>query len=409
MNLRRPSINRGLAVHSDLTKRSVGSGDNELVSRFQREASSNCGSLLLLTLILSARCVVSAQVLGDSPANRERGVVGCMQTGSGITCPNRGANSTAADRERQAQRAQEEQRQRQTELERQADARRAQEAEAERQAETRRAQEAEAERQRQFNRERDTASRELKGVGGGDLQLKGIGGSTAFFDIKGSASPGQAVGLIKTDAPQGAVRDVDTAWKQIHCAAEIAGKALQKAKRLAAEVDLGTASAAELDEIRYLASESANALQGERLGVTCSPAPPAPSLRSTGSQTLAARFNVVLDKTVRAADRLYALQPKLMNANQKMPAARSQSVESLGDKVSGGAPISASDAATRERAEREKNSLREAQAALNAANDNAIGPLRRAQAESNAEKSNALSLLREAQAELNAVNSDATK
>jgi opacity protein-like surface antigen len=47
-------------------------------------------STLVLSAALLAAAGASAQVLPDTKANRDKGVVGCVQTRTGITCGGRG-------------------------------------------------------------------------------------------------------------------------------------------------------------------------------------------------------------------------------------------------------------------------------------------------------------------------------
>jgi len=198
----------------------------------------------------------------------------------------------------EAQRQQEEQRRQAEEQQRQAAARRQQE------------------QQQQFDADKQKALQSLKGVTpGGELSLKGADTikdtSTNFFGLKGGVGDTG----IKNVKPEKHARDVSTAWKQLHCSAEIAGYAIAAARK------------GDMNEVRYLADEATRALNGAALGVQCAPAPPPPKLhgnrKTPDKATVASVLNgiMVQAKRIDAADRkLAALKAQEQDAQARVEA-----------------------------------------------------------------------------------------
>lgn len=122
------------------------------------------------------------------------------------------------------------------------------------------AQRQQAERDRKFKEARDAAAKGLKSAT--------PGGNTNTFGLKG-ASP--SASELRTADPR-VDRDLTgqrAAWKQIHCAVSILSPALAALKS-------PDGKPIDFNEYRYLANEALNALNGQRLGVQCAPAPEMP-------------------------------------------------------------------------------------------------------------------------------------
>ena len=167
------------------------------------------------------------------------------------TQPDNGPPSDTAEQERARQRTLEDERQR-AEEQRRRDTEEA--ARLQRQRETDEA----ARKQQDFIRELDAASKLLKGANTIHDH------SSRTFGLKGVGDTG-----IKDVRPDRDLRDVSTAWKQLHCSRELASYALKAARKTGGQVDLA--------EVRYLANEALNALNGVQLGVKCSDkVPPLP-------------------------------------------------------------------------------------------------------------------------------------
>ncbi|OGB23827.1 MAG: hypothetical protein A3I66_20755 [Burkholderiales bacterium RIFCSPLOWO2_02_FULL_57_36] len=158
---------------------------------------------------------------------------------------------------RRAQQAAEAERQRQAEAER---------IERERLAEEKRKKDAE------FIRNRDATAATLKGhigtsASANDGGLKGSAGLTNT-ELKGSSNAHAGLKELKVADRSGADSGQHTAWKQLHCAASIAGSALAA---LQGQGDIG--------EFNLLATEALRALDGQRPSVECGAAPPFPDMR----------------------------------------------------------------------------------------------------------------------------------
>jgi len=158
-----------------------------------------------------------------------------------------------------------------------------------------------------FENGKKEALKSLKGVSSNDVGLKGVDPikdqSTAFFGLKGVGDTG-----IKRIEPKKDVRDVSTAWKQLHCASYITSYVLSAAEK------------GDVDEVRYLAGEAIHALNGEQTGVQCATAPPPPATYGqtrVAHEALVSFYKDVLDKSVRDAE-------KINSANQRLPQLKAQ-------------------------------------------------------------------------------------
>ena len=114
-----------------------------------------------------------------------------------------------------------------------------------------------AEQQMQFEHDRDKTAESLKGnTSTGAFGLKGVAPADS-----GLRAPGERVDRDITGK--------QAAWKQLHCAASILGPAI-------AAITPPPGKEPDFTESRYLLNEALNALNGQRLGVQCSAAPPMP-------------------------------------------------------------------------------------------------------------------------------------
>lgn len=151
------------------------------------------------------------------------------------------------------------------------------------------------------------AAAHLKGVSSDNMQLKGVDSSA--FGLKG-VSPDEAAGNpdfgIKTRSPDADNRDVSTAWKQLHCSAELANYAVEDVHKIAT----GEADARELDEVKYMANEAMEALHGNPIGVQCSSAPPVHFATNPDPQRMGPAYEKILTRTVHDGETLVASRQK---------------------------------------------------------------------------------------------------
>lgn len=181
----------------------------------------------------------------------------------------------------------------------------------------------ELERQQQLEEQREAAERaaaelewkagvadaasHLKGVSADNMGLKGVDSST--FGLKG-VSPDEAAGNpeygIKARSPDSDNRDVSTAWKQLHCSAELANYAVEDVHKIAT----GEADARELDEVKYMANEAMEALHGNPIGVQCSSAPPVIFATNPDPQRMGPAYEKILTRTVHDGETLVASRQK---------------------------------------------------------------------------------------------------
>jgi hypothetical protein len=203
----------------------------------------------------------------------------CGNTSGG----NGSGNSTDYWQEQERQRAAEQARQEQLKREEEERARQAEE--------TRRLRE--KQQHDAFIKERDSTV--LKGDTG--TPVFGIGG------LKGVGSTDSGLKGISAAEPAKELRDLSgpqAAWKQLNCAAAIAGNAIAA---LQSAIDGKTG---ERDEFKYLSSESSRALAGEQLGVVCPAPPPLPS--RSGQRVDVDKGKValqrIMDRAAKVAERL---------------------------------------------------------------------------------------------------------
>ena len=150
----------------------------------------------------------------------------------------------------------------------------------------------------EFENDKQEALNSLKGITGGELQIKG---GTAFFGIKGNPD----IVTLKTAGPATSV--MPTAWKQLNAAATLAGSALAKLPQNGADI-----READIEEVRYLCNQASKALAGERLNVVVPDAPAMPK-RSTALQPALTEF---YRNAIRATDQQAARIQKANNQIQ---------------------------------------------------------------------------------------------
>lgn len=246
--------------------------------------------------------------------------------------------------------------------------RRAREAEAQaerdRQAAEDRQRKEEAERQARFIRDRDAAAGTLRGSIGTSAGANSTGGT----QLRGSSS--EVVGRqLRGTVSQPDVGGPQAAWKQLHCAASILSPALAKLK-----ID-GTPGDPDYAEFRFLADEAANALNGQRLRVTCAPAPAMPqSTRPATDPAQQAQAQAQVVTKVRE------LATKLEDGRRKQEQAQATMRQA-------NAPVSAADGAVA--------SVVEEQRRINRARDQAGNEMARAQRDLNEGKRTTESATRE--------------
>jgi hypothetical protein len=140
--------------------------------------------------------------------------------------------------------------------------------------------------------------------------LKGDTGTHAFGigGLKGIDSTDSGLKGVSAAKPAKEPRDLsgpNAAWKQLNCAAAIAGNAIAA---LQSALD---GKSDERDEFKYLSSESSKALAGETLGVVC---PATRALPSRNGQPVdvdkgTIALKQILDRAAKVAERLRAPLP----------------------------------------------------------------------------------------------------
>lgn len=340
------------------------------------------GSLVILGILVVLVCTPSAGAQ----------VVYCNGVRYWGACPSAPSDPPpSVDREDERRRAEEAERQRREE-----ERRRQEEARRRAEDERRRKAEEEARRQKEFIEGRDKAAASLKGTSTTGVTLKGE--NTAAFGLKGT-SAAEASREIKTNAPDRSSREVAKAWEQIHCAAELTGYAIARAKAIQA----GKGTAADLDEVRYLAGEASNALEGADLGVECSQAAPIKFTKAPDPALMAPRYQAILSATVSSAQKLYDLQQKRMSAEKKLEEAKQRLKEAREKKTSPPTPRPPAESAKGDqdaigRAAAQQKTYQEKE-------QQRIKQVYEEQKKKQKDELDALALLREAQAELNRINS----
>lgn len=232
------------------------------------------------------------------------------------------------------------------------------------------------------------AASSLKGVSSDDMQLKGV--NTGSFGLKGT-SPDEAASNplygIKARKSDNYSRDVSTAWKQVHCAAELAGYAVADLQK----IETGAADARELDEIKYLAGEANNALNGNPVGVQCSAAPAMPSMKGFDPVAMEPVTAKLLTRTVHDAENIVSSRQRIADLQQKLADLKAQKPG-----VNAHAPINPTPA---------QQSSQTNQSSPLTADQKHINEVFQQQKANEAKKSDYLALLRETQRALNEANS----
>jgi len=228
--------------------------------------------ILALVVLLCTPIAGLALELENTRANRARGVVGCIQSTTGITCPGKreGGSSggfAGGSFEEQLlgaafssvmqgfmQSMQDRTQQQESDLRRQQELERARKALAEELARREREREELERRAREdFDRERDTAYSLLKGPKPSEI-----------LGLKGVVDPAEMG--IKDIAPADFRRNVSTAWKRLHCSSYLSNKAEAAAK------------SGNEGEAAYLSEQAGQVMSGGNLEVQCPEAPVPPSV-----------------------------------------------------------------------------------------------------------------------------------
>lgn len=353
--------------------------------------------LLAVTSVVAVYCAAPALAQTPVPTGtcagggRPAGPCTPRSSGSsGSSSPGSYSGPSAADIE--AERAREAKRKRLEELQRQAELERQR-----REAEQKRAQE-------EFLREVQAAAGQLKGVSGDELELKGVGDNTAFFGLKG-ISPNEAAPHINTSRPDASARDLSTASKQLTCAFSITNYALTHVSNVVA----GTGTDADMDEIKYLAGEAVNALQGDPVGVQCNSTGALKFTKAPDLKTLTPAYKNALNRIVRDSQQLYDTQQKAAAAQQKFEEAKRRLAElkqqstSQSTQTSDGSQTTAKSVPSSGDAAVDKAYAE--QKAWQQKDQDKINQVYEQQKKMQQQQFDALALLRKAQAELNAINS----
>jgi hypothetical protein len=186
---------------------------------------------------------------------------------------------------------------------REAEQQQLEEAQKEQEAEAARLKAAQEEAQREFDAKLAEAKAALKGVSNDDMGLKGVGGSTPFFGLKG-VSPDEVAADTKTPASDMSTPDISTAAKQLACAADISNYAFKHVSALVA----GTGTQADVYEIDYLAGQAANVMQGQAPAVQCDSGGAPVFAKSPDPKTIAPAYKAVMDDIVKHSETDFQLQ-----------------------------------------------------------------------------------------------------
>lgn len=257
--------------------------------------------------------------------------------------------------------------------------------------------EARRRREEEFIRQRDEAVRSLRGVTPTDPGLRGVetiqDRTSPLFGLKGVGDTG-----IRDIKPDRSPRDVSTAWRQLHCAAEITGYALASAKPRDGRV-------VDLNEVRYLADEAIRALNGERLGVQCSSNVPPSPREQLDVGRLVPFYQTLLGATVREAEKLKDADQRLPEVRRKEEETR-QRVEAL--RTQSGKPPESRKPSEQDKPSRTKDDpiakAYEQQKAFQEQERKRIEEVYKKQKEIQSAMEEAMAALREAQRALNEVN-----
>lgn len=305
--------------------------------------------------------------------------------GSGASSPSGpSAAEIEAERAREAEKKRLENAQRQMEQERLA-----------REAEQKRAQE-------EFLMEVRKAAGDLKGVSHDDMGLKGVDGNAAFFSLKG-VSPEEAGAAIETAPPDASSRDVSTATKQLTCAADITNYALKHVSNIVS----GTGSQTDMDEIKYLAGEAVNALQGDPIGVQCKSSGLLKFTKAPDVKAITPAYKAALNKMVRDSQKLYATDQQAAAARQKFDDAKKRTGDLKNQRATQGSQRpDASQASPKPTGDAAADEAYAEQKAWREKDQQQINQVYEVQKKLQQQQFDALALLRKAQAELNAISSE---
>ena len=157
------------------------------------------------------------------------------------------------------------------------------------------------EEQAELIRNRDKTVLDLKGPSGTPtLKLKGVSGMDSY-GLKGRNTGNTGLkGLRDSDHVTRETQGQQTAWKQLHCASEIAGYALKNLEQKG-----------DYDEFGGLSIEALKALDGQRLTVECHAAPPFPGLHGRAvdmdqgkqaQRTILSRARVIAERMKQRGD-----------------------------------------------------------------------------------------------------------
>lgn len=254
--------------------------------------------------------------------------------------------------------------------------------------------------QEEFLKQVSEASRQLKGVSHGELGLKGAGDNNDFFGLKG-VSPDAAAATINASRPDDSAHDVGTASKQLTCAADITNYALKHVSNIVA----GTGSQSDLDEIKYLAGEAADALQGHPLGVQCNSSGALRFTKVPDLKTVTPAYKAKLDNIVQESQRLYETSRQAAAERQKVDDAKKRVEDLKAQRAVEVAQSSTSSPTPRATADSDVARAYAEQKAWQQTDQEKINQIYQEQKKLQQEQFDAIALLRKAQAELNAVNS----
>ncbi len=245
------------------------------------------------------------------------------------------------------------------------------------------------------------AGNQLKGVSHGDMGLKGVDGNTDFFGLKG-VSPEEAGAAIETAPPDASSRDVSTTTKQLTCAADITNYALKHVSNIVS----GTGSQTDMDEIKYLAGEAVNALQGDPIGVQCKSSGLLKFTKAPDLKTITPAYKAALNKMVRESQNLYTTDQQAATARRKLDDAKKRVGDLKNQQAAQNSQRpAASQASPKPTGEAAADKAYAEQKAWQERNQQQINQVYEVQKKLHQQQFDALALLRKAQAELNAVNS----
>jgi hypothetical protein len=212
--------------------------------------------------------------------------------------------------------------------------------------------------------------------------------------------------MIKAVPPEESSRDVDTASKRLTCAADISSYALNRVSKIVS----GAGRQADLDEIKYLAGEATNALEGKPLGVECNSSGALKFAKAPDIDKILPAYKAALDNIVRHSQGLYEMQNRAVSAQKKIDEARKRVEDPKNDQKPKEVPEKTAAAQPGEPAARSTGDSDIAKAyaqqkAWQAKDQDKINQVNEEQKKMQQQQIDALAVLRKAQEELNAVDS----